>query len=281
MLPTGCGVGYVCSQRDPILDQNLSCTATDKAITADDLVQTLPRYQLCHVPTYHKNGNTVEPPPLWGLPIQNEDSSDSVSGAKRQAKLAYYSSHGDLLKPQTISTVDTLLVFVHGANRNADDYFCTALVAADNNSRRSSSSSSSSILVLAPLFVGLHDSLTDLANAGVPLRWSDDRNDVSGPWRFGQEAVYPFRPSSNSTITSYSSFHAFDLLLRQAIKSFPKIRKVSIVGHSSGGQVSLTITQLHKSNCVRGCENGTACQHLLTLSCLVSSIGRSIFVCFT
>jgi hypothetical protein len=102
---TGCPVNYECSS-----DQ--TCSAGDTE--ADPLVQTLPRYQLCHVPEHALRR-------VHGFSL-----------GRGVARLAYYSSHGDIRDDATINRngIHQILFVIHGANRNADDYFCAASAAA-------------------------------------------------------------------------------------------------------------------------------------------------------
>ena len=99
---TGCGVGYICGSS---ADGDDSCIAS--AQISDPLVQILPRYRLCHPKQV-----TLEN--IHGFPVD-----DSVN------KLAYYSSHGNIISTD-IHDVDFIWIVIHGADRNADDYFCSA-----------------------------------------------------------------------------------------------------------------------------------------------------------
>ena len=73
---TGCGVGYACGA-------NGTCVAADAS--RDPLVARLPRYRL------GRQAMGVGPPKLYGFPVGRKRSPDD------DHKLAYYSTHGDLL----------------------------------------------------------------------------------------------------------------------------------------------------------------------------------------
>ena len=184
---TGCGVGYACGEGG-------FCEATEQVI--DPLVQNLPRYQLCH--PKHVTLETVH-----GFPV------DPVN------KLAYYSSHGDVAKTD-ISAVDFVLIVIHGANRNADDYFCAASAAVELQS------TFSNVLVVVPRFVTVADGPILLQEGGTALRWRDQD---SGPWRYGARSVHPIQ---------ISSFAITDLLVETLLSR--TTANIVLAGHSSGGQ---------------------------------------------
>lgn len=198
---TGCGVGYVCSSKNTAAE---GCTATKQGFS-DPLEQFLPRYRLCRP----KPSNALKR--IHGFPVNGED--DPVN------RLVYYSSHGDIWKAtSTIDhDIDMVLIFIHGANRNADDYFCAASAAV-------ALSRSQNVMVVAPRFVSVSDGSIILEEGGTALRWSDEDN---GPWRYGARSVYP----AKSTI---SSFAAMDSLVQTLLDRTPA--KVVVAGHSSGGQ---------------------------------------------
>jgi pimeloyl-ACP methyl ester carboxylesterase len=154
----------------------------------DPLVTVLPRYIL---------GNcTSGVRTVYQLPIQIDNQSF--------AHLLYYSS-GDILQQQQF---DLILVVVHGAGRNADDYYCSVLAVAQRQEQ--------SVLVVAPRFP-----IATEASDAATLVWKDDNG--AGPWRYGANAVsHPV-----------SSFAVMDQLL-QVVSAH--CRRLILVGHSSGGQ---------------------------------------------
>lgn len=108
---------------------------------------------------------------------------------------------------------------VHGAGRDADNYFRTALAAAflanafDNT------------VVISPRFSsnnegGCHDTLSD-----DEVNWGCSGDN----WRFGGASV------NNKNLTSYDFMDA--LLNRLADKAvFPDLKVIVVAGHSAGGQ---------------------------------------------
>jgi pimeloyl-ACP methyl ester carboxylesterase len=205
------------------------------------------------------------PPPLYGFPV--------LTRTNTTLKLAYYSSHGDVTAENDSSQpffVDTVLVFVHGALRNADDYFCTAQSAADAAAAAVTATAGRSILrgisgstmmpdatkartwVIAPLFAhatngtpSSSDEKLILINGGTALRWGDD---VSNPWRSGANALGPnltlhqlqqLLPNADDHDYSLSSYHALDMLLSWLVRKqsvLPSLKRIVVAGHSSGGQ---------------------------------------------
>jgi len=238
--PTGCGAGYAC-------DALGTCSATRKRPIPDDpFVRTLPRYRLCRA--------SRGPPKLYGFPVAVVDGG----GGGGEAKLAYYSSHGNLLKLPLPSkkdgegngTVRMLLVVVHGANRNADDYFCTATAAVEryrqrrqgeaSPARSSNDDGDDDVLVVAPRFVGAGDrDVASLDNGGTAMRWNDTA-DGAGPWRYGDQAAVPRHDETSAeSAARYSSFRALDLLVSHVSRALRSrgLRRIVVVGHSSGGQL--------------------------------------------
>jgi len=193
---TGCPVGYLCGP-------NQNCVAKDEII--DPLVQILPRYRLCHSSQLAR---------VHGLPDL------------REAKLAYYSSHGDITEFRNNDVIEMAVVVIHGAGRNADDYFCTVTAAVEQMQQNSSES----ILVIAPRFPVAADGEIELEEGGIAVRWSDDGS--GGPWRFGANAVSP------EYVENYSSYDAVDRLVAilNDKRYFLTLQHVAVIGHSSGGQ---------------------------------------------
>ena len=186
---TGCGVNYVCGA-----DQT-TCIA--KPGNTDPLVQTLPRYQLCSAPNLQA---------IYGL----------GDGA---IKPAYYSTAGDLAIPNTsFQKIRQVIVAVHGASRNADDYFCAMHSTVETQTHRSAKE----ILVIAPRFAAESDERFSLHNGGTPMRWNE------GSWRYGLE----------SSTSQTSSFSVLDDMIRLLSNStqFPSPTRIRVIGHSAGGQ---------------------------------------------
>jgi pimeloyl-ACP methyl ester carboxylesterase len=193
---TGCAVGYHCGY-------NETCVAGEGL--NDPLVQVLSRYQL---------GSTDKLRLVYGFPVTKD------------AKLAYYSSHGDLSEVVRESgTVTRAVIVVHGAGRNADDYFCSAMATVEQQQYLTPDS----VLVITPRFPVPTDTDLDLSGGGIAIRWKDDG---SGPWRYGGNAIWP------EYATNFSSYNAMDQIVRLVSNRsrFPNIRHVTIIGHSSGGQ---------------------------------------------
>ena len=203
---TGCPVGFTCIA-------NAQCLARPEIVT-DPLVQVLPRYKLCHVP------EAVQSPHFFPLD---------------DYYLPYYSSHGDLYTdgdavPEQLPS--HAVVVIHGAGRNADDYFCTLLSVVQQDS---SDPSMETAVVIAPHFASLEDSIRHNRNDGHRiLQWNEtDSLGGDNPWRYGADAA--FRDSETGTIhaTGISSFEVMDQIVRRLLES---CERVTVVGHSAGGQ---------------------------------------------
>lgn len=151
------------------------------------------------------------PPPPCTTPIAPcERWITFASGPARS--MAYGSYALDTPNP----AITRALIMVHGAGRNADHYFETAMAAAflagalDNT------------IVLAPRFIASPD--TPQANE---VMWPNGGNS----WRAG--GVSP----SNPPLTS---FDFLDEMIRRLAdkKVFPNLTKIVVAGHSAGGQVA-------------------------------------------
>jgi hypothetical protein len=184
-------------------------------------------------------------------------------------QLAYYSSHGDIMnhillqdethnrqeenttrnRNNSLQDIRVALIVVHGANRNADDYFYAANAAVDlhimNNNRNHNNHSNHNpflqqlqkdqVLVLAPWFRQEGDANVTLANdtsGALPLTW--DNTQVAGTWRYGAD-------DDSTEGAPVSSFEAMDSLVavladRANVKKCPSLQRIVVLGHSSGGQ---------------------------------------------
>ena len=143
------------------------------------------------------------------------------------ANLAYYSSHGNILQENQLdrSEIQMALIIIHGAGRNADDYYCSAAAALQLQQRYRTES----VLVIVPRFPSVADDPITLQEGGVPLLWADEGD---GPWRYGAQAVFPLHA------TNVSSFDTVDRIINALSnrENFPHLEHITIAGHSSGGQ---------------------------------------------
>jgi pimeloyl-ACP methyl ester carboxylesterase len=197
---TGCAVGYRCGPHG-------LCLARDEEITTDPLVQVLPRYRLCH-------SNALAT--VHGFPVVAD------------AKLAYYSSHGDITDIHDNKKIRMALVSIHGSARNADDYFCTATAATEQQTIYQIDA----VLVIAPRFPVETDTDLDLEEGGIAIRWKDDG--AGGPWRYGANANAPEEMND----LAFSSYDALDRIMVLLLNKnrFPNLERISVAGHSAGGQ---------------------------------------------
>lgn len=186
---TCCSAGYTCSQNGSVA----LCVA--KNATAHPLAVTTPRYQLCEGPTELR-------------------FLDGVKGSGK--RFPYYSS-----RPQPLTTADAGLVMaavaVHGAERNADDYYCAMNAAA----KLQTNYAADSVGVFALWFWEPQD-----GPAAGSLFWNG--SDPNGVWRFGANAVGE----------PVSSYDVLDTIISTLLdtKLYPNLQHLTLVGHSSGGQ---------------------------------------------
>jgi hypothetical protein len=145
----------------------------------------------------------------------------------------YYSSVGPIDgKPTAASAkVEVVMIAQHGAGRNGDDYFCAGCEAA----RMQKSVDPSAVAVISPTFMELPDFNGNPSNG--TLWWNGSF--VQGYWRAGGDSDPAADPSGAGNV--YSSFAVYDqilsLIMDRVNGIFPNIKRVSIAGHSSGGQI--------------------------------------------
>jgi pimeloyl-ACP methyl ester carboxylesterase len=141
--------------------------------------------------------------------------------------LAYYSNMGSISSPTNQHLlVEKVLIMIHGSDRNADEYFCTALSLIPKND-------DGKVLVLAPKFASPEDT-KELPSDENFLIWQDHGEDllISHSWRYGADAM-------NAPISSYAALDRLVEFLVQARRvQFPNLSQISLAGHSAGGQVT-------------------------------------------
>lgn len=124
------------------------------------------------------------------------------------------------------------LVMVHGASRNADHYFETAIAAAFL------AGALENTMVLAPRFAAGKDTV-----ATNEILWPEGGTS----WRAG---------GMSPTAQTVSSFDVADDLIKTLAdkKRFPNLRKIVIAGHSAGGQYATRYEMTSKVHNTAGVE---------------------------
>lgn len=290
---TGCPSGFECRRRrseERSLSLVFDCvrSTTNRSNGQDDngdpLMKVLPRYRLCRA----EESNRI----LYGLtvPVPSSKLLDSKAsiGNQSQSQIAYYSNLGpiesnaqnkDMDKDdlrRRLSGVEMALVIVHGANRNGDDYFCSAK-ATIGLQKRYNAANNNTILVIAPLFLQSPNATSKYHplrakktfDSSSFLYWKDIE-DKDGSWRYGADASGP--------VMGVSSFDAMDAILKQLqnTRVLPNLRRVVVAGHSSGGQfvqrwslltpsdVWPSSLALQKENKMKSWDNGKNTTHKYT-----------------
>jgi pimeloyl-ACP methyl ester carboxylesterase len=123
-------------------------------------------------------------------------------------KIPYYQNYPLVDNTTAIHAV----IVVHGTERNAESYFSGMLAAA------SGAKASTDTLILAPNFQAPDDD-PDHKDA----RWEDEG------WKVGDNSLRP---------EGLSSFAVMDQVLNELAdkNAFPKLARITLVGHSAGGQ---------------------------------------------
>jgi len=126
------------------------------------------------------------------------------------ADFSFYSSFPIYEEQARWDTLETAVIVVHGANRNAAEYFTwmTSSIQAINNENRT--------VLIAPHFKAASEADAE------EYFWS------SNAWREGRLAA---------GTAKISSFEVVDQLITQLARTdlFPAMKKIIITGHSSGG----------------------------------------------
>ena len=210
---TGCGYGYQCS----VHSDGTSYCKLQK-----------------HHPSYVYNDTSRYD--LCSVPLEMQTSFEFPMG-EGDKKVVYYSNMGDIrILNQEHLQVSRVVIIVHGSERNVEDYFCAglSLLQGDHDNHdhpMETSTLKESTLVIAPLFAAPEDGpLGDDV-----LVWAD-RPDVehrlSHSWRYGSDAL-------NAPVSSYAVLDAMvEHLVASAHVQYPHLRRIAVVGHSAGGQVT-------------------------------------------
>ena len=161
-------------------------------------------------------------PPLFRLPLADAGGLE----------FPYYSSVG-ALGSEGHADVEVAMLVQHGANRNADDYFCSGLRAASLLAAAAAAAGAPppKVAVIAPRFM-------EPADAPPPNTAWWNGSDPVGYWRAGAESDPAASAAGNVTVSSFAVLDALVAALATDNRAaYPKLRMVVIAGHSSGGQI--------------------------------------------
>ena len=133
------------------------------------------------------------------------------------SKFALYYRNYPLTQPT--AKIERAMIIIHGATRNAHDYFSTGMAAAflagalDNT------------LVISPRFAGNTGALCSDPLAANEIAWD------CGNWKNGFEAL------NHKGVFSYD---VLDTLIKTITdpKMFPNLKGIVVSGHSAGGQIT-------------------------------------------
>jgi hypothetical protein len=118
--------------------------------------------------------------------------------------------------------IKQLVIYIHGARRNGLDYYEWGEKAVNAANKKEET------LFISPQFNSEKD-LEDHKHDSSHLFW------VKNNWRIGDESV---SSEKRTMAEAFSSFSLVDSLIARACnkKLFPKLKKITIIGHSAGGQ---------------------------------------------
>ena len=146
----------------------------------------------------------------------------SVFGIKKGEKtysLRYASNHALAISNKKIKQ---LIIYIHGARRNGLDYYEWGEAAVKTANKDNET------LLISPQFTSLKD-LEDHNHDDTHLFWTNNN------WRIGDESV---SSKKRKMADAFSSFSLVDSMIARACdpKLFPKLEKITVIGHSAGGQ---------------------------------------------
>ena len=112
-------------------------------------------------------------------------------------------------------SVKDAIIFVHGKDRNASEYFKTMVTAMENLEK------TNDVVVIAPYFKNIDEVFNN-----TDIYWS-----YLG-WRYGNNS----QPSDSEN--RHSSFSVIDTLINKLANTdhFPNLKQIFIAGHSAGAQ---------------------------------------------
>lgn len=118
--------------------------------------------------------------------------------------------------------IKQLVIYIHGARRNGQDYYEWGEKAVNAANKQDET------LFFAPQFNSEKD-LEDHKHDATHLFW------VKNNWRIGDESVSSEKRAMED---AFSSFSLIDSVITRACnkKLFPNLKRISIIGHSAGGQ---------------------------------------------
>jgi pimeloyl-ACP methyl ester carboxylesterase len=136
-------------------------------------------------------------------------------GSGPARSLIYRSKSLDIRNP----AIQRALIMIHGTNRNADDYFTTAVTAAFV------AGALDDTVVISPRIASQSGSCKDTLAANE-VSWSC----TGDSWRSG---------GTSTSHPGLASFDFIDQILRKLANKnvFPNMRAIVVAGHSAGGQV--------------------------------------------
>ena len=117
----------------------------------------------------------------------------------------------------SVMSVKDAIIFVHGKDRNASEYFKTMVTAMENLEK------TNDVVVIAPYFKNIDEVFNN-----TDIYWS-----YLG-WRYGNNS----QPSDSEN--RHSSFSIIDTLINKLANTnhFPNLKQIFIAGHSAGAQFS-------------------------------------------
>jgi hypothetical protein len=148
-----------------------------------------------------------------------------------------YASNHPIAEPN--KKITQLVIYIHGARRNGLDYYEWGEKAVNAANKQEET------LFFSPQFNSEKD-LEDHKHDATHLFWEKNN------WRIGDQSV---SSEKRAMAESFSSFSLIDSVIARACnqKLFPNLKKITVVGHSAGGQfVSRYVGMTSLPNTLKG-----------------------------
>lgn len=165
------------------------------------------------------------------------DKTFSIIDEGNTCKIPYYSNVNSVDNENT--SITRAVIALHGASRNAGEYYENMLIAAEMESTQLDT-----LLVISPQFL-IESEIEKFQLDSEHLYWS------SGGWKIG---FLSKNEEQNPRSSRISSFTIMDSLMVRLAKNSPNLKTIVFSGHSAGGQfvnryaaASLVPTELENS----------------------------------
>ncbi|KDN37257.1 hypothetical protein K437DRAFT_229313 [Tilletiaria anomala UBC 951] len=177
--------------------------------------------------TLYKPTDKVKLKKVSQTPLNADKRDFTIPGSNGASVLTFWSK-------ETPADTDSVLITIHGKDRNAADYYNTFHTIYQEN--KGKGSATDNMAIVAPLF------FSTINDAGVysdtELGYGD-----SNEWEAGDASTHPVG-------AQVSTFAVLDALVNHFTDAsqYPKMKYITVVGHGGGGQMVARYAALGEEN---------------------------------